>query len=146
MRTESRTATEFTRSPRLWLALLVIATALMLAACGAANGDSAGKDDDAAQTKAAAVPVEVVTTQRAEMAAVYTGTAPVESERKAFVMPKVKGEIRAVLADEGQRVRAGQTSRGSTATSCGSKSRSTRRPCASSSATTREISSCSRKA
>ena len=43
------------------------------------------------------------------MAAIYTGTAPVESERKAFVMPKVKGEIRAVLADEGQRVRAGQT-------------------------------------
>ncbi len=108
MRTESPTATEFTRSPRLWLALLVIATGLVLAACGAANGDSAGKDDDAAQARAAAVPVEVVTTQRAEMAAVYTGTAPVESERKAFVMPKVKGEIRSVLADEGQRVRAGQ--------------------------------------
>jgi membrane fusion protein (multidrug efflux system) len=42
------------------------------------------------------------------MAALYTGTAPVESDRKAFVMPKVQGEIRQVLADEGQRVRAGQ--------------------------------------
>jgi membrane fusion protein (multidrug efflux system) len=54
------------------------------------------------------VPVEVAATQRAEMAALYSGTAPVESERKAFVMPKVQGEIRQVLADEGQRVRAGQ--------------------------------------
>jgi membrane fusion protein (multidrug efflux system) len=53
--------------------------------------------------------VEVAATRRAEMAAIYTGTAPVESERKAFVMPKVKGEIRVVLADEGQRVREGQT-------------------------------------
>ncbi len=54
------------------------------------------------------MPVEVAATRRAEMAAIYTGTAPIESERKAFVMPKVKGEIRHVLADEGQRVREGQ--------------------------------------
>ena len=56
-----------------------------------------------------AVPVEVATTQRAEMAALYSGTAPIEADRRALVMPKVSGEIRAVLADEGQRVKAGQT-------------------------------------
>lgn len=97
-----------TRDNRFWLALLLAAAALVLTACGNANGDSktgGGKD---AKEAAPAVPVEVAATRRAEMAAIYSGTAPVEAERKAFVMPKVKGEIRAVLADEGQRVREGQ--------------------------------------
>ncbi len=105
MRTESRIETKFTGSARALPAALVLATALALAACGNANGDNAGKD---AKEEVPAVPVEVAATQRAEMAALYTGTAPVESDRKAFVMPKVQGEIRQVLADEGQRVRAGQ--------------------------------------
>jgi membrane fusion protein, multidrug efflux system len=105
MRTESRIETELTGPARALLAALVLATALALVACGNANGDSAGKDG---KEGVPAVPVEVAATQRAEMAALYTGTAPVESDRKAFVMPKVQGEIRQVLADEGQRVRAGQ--------------------------------------
>jgi membrane fusion protein (multidrug efflux system) len=84
---------------------MLIAAALALAACDQANGNSEGKDRKEAVP---AVPVEVTATRRAEMAAVYTGTAPIESERKAFVMPKVKGEIRHILADEGARVREGQ--------------------------------------
>jgi len=109
-RTESRIDASQTHWARLGLAALVLAaTALAFAACGNANGDNAGKDGDKSKDEVPAVPVEVAATQRAEMAAIYNGTAPVESERKAFVMPKVKGEIRAVLADEGQRVRAGQT-------------------------------------
>jgi len=91
------------------MALVALGAALALSGCGNANGDSKGKNGDQAKDAVAAVPVEVAATQRAEMAAVYTGTAPVESERKAFVMPKVKGEIRQVLADEGDRVREGQT-------------------------------------
>ena len=93
------------RAPARWLACaLLLASVGVLAACDKANGDNAkeGKDE------VTAVPVEVATTQRADMAAVYAGTAPVESERKAFVMPKVQGEIRQVVADEGQRVKAGQ--------------------------------------
>jgi membrane fusion protein (multidrug efflux system) len=82
-----------------------LAALLALTACGNANGEN-GKDE--ADKGVAAVPVEVAATKRAEMAAIYTGTAPVEAERKAFVMPKVKGEIRSVLADEGQRVREGE--------------------------------------
>ena len=105
MRTEPRIETEFTGSARALLPALVLVAALALVACGDANGDNAGKDG---KDEVPAVPVEVAATQRAEMAALYTGTAPVESDRKAFVMPKVQGEIRQVLADEGQRVRAGQ--------------------------------------
>ena len=95
------------RAKRLWWASGALAALLALTACDNANGDNAGKDGDEVKG-AATVPVEVAATKRAEMAAVYTGTAPVEAERKAFVMPKVKGEIRRVLADEGQRVREGQ--------------------------------------
>jgi membrane fusion protein (multidrug efflux system) len=84
---------------------MLIAAALALAACDQANGDSAGKD---AKDEVPAVPVEVAATRRAEMAAVYTGTAPIESERKAGVVAKVQGEIRQILVDEGQRVREGQ--------------------------------------
>lgn len=105
MRTASRTESHVTGLSRYWLAILVLAASLALVACGSANGDSKGKDG---KDEVPAVPVEVAATKRAEMAAIYTGTAPVESDRKAFVMPKVKGEIRAVLADEGQRVREGQ--------------------------------------
>jgi membrane fusion protein (multidrug efflux system) len=93
---------------RFALAALVFAAALALSACGKANGNATGKDGKDAKDEVPAVPVEVAATRRAEMAAVYTGTAPIESDRKAFVMPKVKGEIRAVLVDEGQRVREGQ--------------------------------------
>lgn len=104
-RTQVRTATSPYLNARLALAAMALAAALLVTACDKANGDSAGKE---AKDEVPAVPVEVAPTHRAEMAAVYTGTAPIESERKAFVMPKVKGEIRAVLADEGQRVREGQ--------------------------------------
>jgi membrane fusion protein, multidrug efflux system len=107
-RSNCRTESDFTITARIWLTAMLIAAALALAACGQANGDSAGKDGKDAKDEVPAVPVEVAATRRAEMAAIYTGTAPIESERKAFVMPKVKGEIRHVLADEGQRVREGQ--------------------------------------
>ncbi len=104
MRTETQVFPLFARPDRLLLVALMLAAALALVACDRANGDNAkeGKED------VPAVPVEVAATQRAEMAAMYTGTAPVESDRKALVLPKVQGEIRQVLADEGQRVRAGQ--------------------------------------
>ena len=105
-RIDTRTANHRAAGAHLWLAGPVLAAVALLAACGQANGDSGkgAKGKDAVQ----AVPVEVAVTRRAEMAAIYSGTAPLEAERKAFVMPKVRGEIRAVLADEGQRVREGQ--------------------------------------
>jgi membrane fusion protein (multidrug efflux system) len=104
MRTEAQVSPVLARLDRRLRAGLIAAAAFAIAACGNANGDSEKEGKEAVP----AVPVEVAATQRAEMAALYTGTAPVESDRKAFVMPKVQGEIRQVLADEGQRVRAGQ--------------------------------------
>lgn len=105
MRTDSQLLAPFANPARWLAAALLLAAAVGLVACGQANGDSKkdGKDE------VPAVPVEVATTQRAEMAALYSGTAPIEADRRALVMPKVSGEIRAVLADEGQRVKAGQT-------------------------------------
>jgi len=104
MRTESAAPSPIAAPARWLAAALLLAAAVALAGCDRANGDNAkeGKDE------VPAVPVEVATTQRADMAALYTGTAPVEADRKAFVMPKVQGEIRQVLADEGAHVKAGQ--------------------------------------
>ncbi len=104
MRTEPRVLKPMSSPDRLLLALGVLALAAVLAACGNANGDSAKKGKE----EVPAVPVEVAATQRADMAAIYSATAPVEAERRAFVMPKVQGEIRQVLADEGLKVRTGQ--------------------------------------
>jgi len=108
-RTESRIVAPITYWARPWLAaLMVAAAALALAGCGAANGDNAGKDGDKSKDGVPAVPVEVAATQRADMAAIYSGTAPIEAERRAGVVAKVQGEIRQILVDEGQRVREGQ--------------------------------------
>jgi membrane fusion protein (multidrug efflux system) len=104
MRTESQLLAPLALPARWFAAALLLAAALGVTACGQANGDS----DKEGKDEVPAVPVEVATTQRAEMAALYSGTAPIEAERRALVMPKVSGEIRAVLADEGQRVRAGE--------------------------------------
>jgi membrane fusion protein (multidrug efflux system) len=104
MRTHRPVDSLSAKTRRTLAGVLLLAATAALAACGNANGDSAKEDKE----EVPAVPVEVATTQRAEMAALYTGTAPIEADRRALVMPKVTGEIRAVLADEGQPVKAGQ--------------------------------------
>lgn len=104
-RTRETTAILPAMATRLMLAALVVALAAALAGCGQANGDSAGKE---AKDEVPAVPVEVASTKRAEMAAIYTGTAPIEAEHRAGVLAKVQGQIRQVLVEEGQRVREGQ--------------------------------------
>jgi membrane fusion protein, multidrug efflux system len=103
-RRNCRTETQVSFEPRIWLTAIILIAACAFSACDQANG----KNSKDAKDEVPAVPVEVAATRRAEMAAIYTGTAPIESERKAFVMPKVRGEIRQVLVDEGQRVREGQ--------------------------------------
>lgn len=92
--------------PAATRALALGALALLaLAGCGQADGKPGA---GAADTPAPSIPVEVSQPRRAEMLAVYTGTGPLEAERQAFIMPKVRGEIRAVLVEEGARVREGQ--------------------------------------
>jgi len=103
IRRNCRTETNVTQAPRIWLIAMLFAAAFALAACDRANGT--GKEDKDAIP---AIPVEVAATRRAEMAAIYSGTAPIESERKAGVVAKVQGEIRQILVDEGERVSKGQ--------------------------------------
>ena len=103
IRRNCRTETNVTQAPRIWLIAMLFAAAFALAACDRADGkDKEGKD------AIPAIPVEVAATRRAEMAAIYSGTAPIESERKAGVVAKVQGEIRQILVDEGERVSKGQ--------------------------------------
>jgi membrane fusion protein (multidrug efflux system) len=101
MRTDTPVTAPLDKPGRQLASALLLATAVAFTGCGQANGKD-GKEE------VPVVPVEVATTQRGEMAALYTGTAAIEAERRALVMPKVTGEIRAVLADEGQPVKAGQ--------------------------------------
>ncbi len=91
------------KSNWIWMAALVAPWAL--SGCGdSANGKT--PDDKAAE--AIAIPVEVRAPTRGEMLAIYTGTATLEADREASVVAKVGGEVRALLTEEGELVRAGQ--------------------------------------
>jgi membrane fusion protein, multidrug efflux system len=84
--------------------------ALGLGACandGVAGDETAAHKDEKARAEAA-IPVEVARPERGEMLAMYSGTATLEAEADAEVIAKVGGEVRRILVEEGDRVRAGQ--------------------------------------
>jgi len=87
-----------------WLALVTLVGAL---AAGCSNGKAKDKEGDEA-AKNATVPVEVQPLKRAEMVAVYSGTAPIEAHEEATVVAKVGGEVRQIFVEEGDTVQAGQ--------------------------------------
>jgi len=88
------------------VASAIISASLLLAGCGEkANGKS---EDPEKKEEVAAIPVEVRTPMRAEMLAVYSGTAALEADQEAAVVAKVGGEIRQLHVEEGQVVREGQ--------------------------------------
>jgi membrane fusion protein (multidrug efflux system) len=94
---------------RLMLPLLlcVMATGVLaLGACKVKTGD--GPDKDGADKGPEAVPVEVATLGRRPIAASYAGTAPLDARADAQVVAKTSGVALQVLAEEGQRVGAGQ--------------------------------------
>jgi membrane fusion protein (multidrug efflux system) len=86
-----------------WLVVAALAGAL---AGGCSNGKA--KDKDAEDGKVSAVPVEIQPLKRAEMIAVYSGTAPIEAHEEAVVVAKVGGEVRQIYVEEGDTVKAGQ--------------------------------------
>ena len=92
------------RNSARWLALVTLVGAL---AVGCSNGKAKDKEGDEA-TKNATVPVEVQPLKRAEMVAVYSGTAPIEAHEEATVVAKVGGEVRQIFVEEGDSVQAGQ--------------------------------------
>lgn len=88
-------------------ALLFVA--LLVSGCGApANGKTEEPKKDDKEAAAAAIPVEVRKPLRAEMLAVHSGTASLEADQEAAVVAKVGGEVRSLLVEEGQAVKAGQ--------------------------------------
>ncbi|MBK6453931.1 MAG: efflux RND transporter periplasmic adaptor subunit [Proteobacteria bacterium] len=92
------------RNSARWLALVALVGAL---AAGCSNGKA--KDKEGAETgKNSTVPVEVQPLKRAEMVAVYSGTAPIEAHEEATVVAKVGGEVRQIFVEEGDSVQAGQ--------------------------------------
>lgn len=91
-----------TRSSALPALAIGLAAAL---AMGCSNGKAKEKDPAEAD---AAVPVEVQPLRRAEIVAVYSGTAPVEAHEEAEVVAKVGGEVRQIHVEEGDSVSAGQ--------------------------------------
>jgi membrane fusion protein (multidrug efflux system) len=85
-------------------------TALLLFGCGGAGGSApadTAADTDAEETEAA-IPVEVAAVARDDIYAVYSGTAALEAFAEAEVVAKVGGEIREILAEEGDTVQRGE--------------------------------------
>ena len=90
---------------RARLPILIACAVALTAACS--NGKAKEKGEGPAEADAA-VPVEVQPLRRAEMVAVYSGTAPIEAHEEAEVVAKVGGEVRQIFVEEGDAVRAGQ--------------------------------------
>lgn len=87
--------------------VLAVALAGGLAACKRGEGGKPG-DDKAKSEQAEAVAVEVARVGNRTMVASYTGTAALEARGESQVVAKTSGVALAVMAEEGQRVGAGQ--------------------------------------
>ncbi|WP_369944351.1 efflux RND transporter periplasmic adaptor subunit [Xanthomonas medicagonis] len=87
-------------------AALMLTSTLLLGGCKpATDAQAQQKEGDKAPD---AVPVEVVQATRRAVAASYSGTAALEARAESQVVAKTSGVALAVLAEEGQQVRAGQ--------------------------------------
>jgi membrane fusion protein, multidrug efflux system len=84
---------------------LIRASAVALAAALLAGCPDKKKED---KKEEAAVPVEVARVTAGPIDAAYRGTATLEAEDEATVVARTSGVIQQVLAEEGQRVAAGQ--------------------------------------
>ena len=83
--------------------LALLACSMMLAACGQPPGEEPSEDDEDSE-EAPPIPVETSLPVRGDIYAIYSGTAPIEAFAEADVIAKVDGEVRAILAEEGQEV------------------------------------------
>ncbi|MBT8106461.1 MAG: efflux RND transporter periplasmic adaptor subunit [Woeseiaceae bacterium] len=90
-----------------WAALACIP---LLAACQVQVGSDDNDESVAGEEEEESAPVPVETTMpvRGDVYAMYSGTAPIEAYAEADVIAKVEGEVRALLAEEGDEVDAGQ--------------------------------------
>lgn len=93
---------------QLTLSLLLGASVWALTACGGQGGPGGQPDAKAEAEEEAAVPVETAIVARGDVAASYSGTATLETEKDAEVVAKVGGVIEEILVEEGQRVEKDQ--------------------------------------
>ena len=96
---------------RIWPVLIL--GLMLLAGCqsdaesdGVAHADASEAEDSEDDTPA--IPVETAAASRADIYAMYSGTAPIEADAEAGVIAKVAGEIREILVEEGDDVTSGQ--------------------------------------
>ena len=82
------------------------ALVLVLAGCQQSDGVAESSDDETEETPP--IPVEISKPARGDIYAVYSGTAPIEAFAEATVIGKVGGEVRELLAEEGDTVVKGQ--------------------------------------
>jgi membrane fusion protein (multidrug efflux system) len=96
--------------PRLLVPLLMCLLVPGMLALGACKkgGDAPAAGAEGADKAPEAVPVEVAKAARRPIAASYAGTAALEARADSQVVAKTSGVALAVLAEEGQHVRAGQ--------------------------------------
>ncbi len=87
---------------KIWPGLAI--SAMLLAACG----DSGDSGVDAESEEELSIPVETIRPTRGDIDAMYSGTAPIEAFADAMVIAKVSGEVREILAEEGDDVVSGQ--------------------------------------
>ena len=80
---------------------------LLLAACQAGD-QTKEKMTDEDEEESLPVPVETNVPVRGDIFATYSGTAPIEAFAEADVIAKVDGEIRELLAEEGDSVHSDQ--------------------------------------
>lgn len=82
--------------------LLACATTLLLGGC------DRGRASAEATEPTPAIPVEVVEVARGSITAFHSGTATLEADREAHVVPRLGGTIVELLAEEGDFVAEGQ--------------------------------------
>lgn len=93
--------------------LVLLLLSLALAACGGGGGDGNAEDGESVaengeeEQAEAIIPVEVMTVERGDIFAAYTGSASLEAFDEANVVAKVGGEVRKILVEEGDYVERG---------------------------------------
>lgn len=86
-----------------WLAMVLVT--LLLTACGQkAASDQSAEDEE---KEVVTIPVETMKPHRADINAVYSGTAPIEAFAEAMVVAKVGGEVKQIFVEEGDDVPSG---------------------------------------
>ena len=87
--------------------LALLACAVMLGGCGQPQEEGSAENDEDSDDSPP-IPVETSLPVRGDIYAVYSGTAPIEAFAEADVIAKVEGEVRELLVEEGDEVKAGQ--------------------------------------